>query len=288
MNFISTLILPLRVVLPQAVSNLSLTSESGSSAAAVSHAKQLLGSLMPNRGHNHGDIDKEHKFWSTQPVLSLSETLQIEESGPIDVQKSVGDVKNEEYNMPAGFKWVSIDIEDPNELFEINPGIDLKNKLEDYIGEKINLTFIGTATHFAIRNLRKLFQFHSFLGYTATPNANDVLTWSGTAWAPAAAQGGGGGGANVTISDTIPAGTPSAGDLWWESDTGRLKIYYQDTDTIQWVDVNAPLRQDRIATTGAPSAASDTGVAGDIRYDSGYVYIAVATNTWKRAALTTW
>ena len=67
------------------------------------------------------------------------------------------------------------DIEDPNELFEINPGIDLKNKLEDYVGEKINLTFIGTATHFAIRNLRKLFQFHSFLGYTATPNANLLI-----------------------------------------------------------------------------------------------------------------
>ncbi len=80
----------------------------------------------------------------------------------------------------------------------------------------------------------------------------------------------------------------SAGDLWWESDTGRLKIYYQDTDSAQWVDVNPPLRQDRIASTGAPSSATDTGVAGDIRYDSSYVYIAVGTNTWKRAALTTW
>ena len=67
------------------------------------------------------------------------------------------------------------DIEDPNELFEINPGIDLKNRLQDYVGEKINLTFIGTATHFAIRNLRKLFKFHSFLGYTATPNANLLI-----------------------------------------------------------------------------------------------------------------
>lgn len=134
MNFISTLILPLRVVLPQAVSNLSLTSESGSSSEAVSHAKQLLGSLMPNRGHNHGDIDKEHKFWSTQPVLSLSETLQIEESGPIDVQKSVGDVKNEEYNMPAGFKWVSIDIEDPNELQEV---YNLLN--ENYVEDDDNM-----------------------------------------------------------------------------------------------------------------------------------------------------
>ena len=98
----------------------------------------------------------------------------------------------------------------------------------------------------------------------------------------------GGGNTQVSISDTIPAGTASAGDLWWESDTGRLKIYYQDTDSAQWVDVNPPLRQDRIASTGAPSSATDTGVAGDIRYDSGYVYIAVGTNTWKRAALTTW
>ena len=98
--------------------------------------------------------------------------------------------------------------------------------------------------------------------------------------------GGGGGGASVTISDTPPAA--SAGDLWWESDTGRLKIYYQDTDTTQWVDTNPPLTQDRIASSSAPSSATDTGVPGDIRYDSGYVYICISNNTWKRAALTTW
>ena len=98
--------------------------------------------------------------------------------------------------------------------------------------------------------------------------------------------GGGGGGASVTISDTAPAA--SAGDLWWESDTGRLKIYYQDTDTTQWVDTNPPLTQDRIASSSAPSSASDTGVPGDIRYDSSYVYICISNNTWKRAALATW
>ena len=124
------------------------------------------------------------------------------------------------------------------------------------------------------------------LTYPTVNGTNGQVLTSDGAGNVAWAAGGGGGGASVTIADTPPAA--SAGDIWWESDTGRLKIYYQDTDTIQWVDVNAPLRQDRIATTGAPSAASDTGVAGDIRYDSGYVYIAVATNTWKRAALTTW
>jgi hypothetical protein len=93
--------------------------------------------------------------------------------------------------------------------------------------------------------------------------------------------------ANATISDTAPGGA-SAGDLWWESDTGRLKIYYNDTDTTQWVDASPPLQQDRIATSSAPATATSTGTAGEIRYDSGYVYICVATNTWKRAALTTW
>ena len=121
---------------------------------------------------------------------------------------------------------------------------------------------------------------------TSNGNSGQILTSDGAGnvtW-----QDGGSGNTQVSISDTIPAGSASAGDLWWESDTGRLKIYYQDTDSAQWVDVNPPLRQDRIASTGAPSSATDTGVAGDIRYDSGYVYIAVATNTWKRAALTTW
>ena len=121
---------------------------------------------------------------------------------------------------------------------------------------------------------------------TSNGNSGQILTSDGAGnvtW-----QDGSSGNTQVSISDTIPAGTASAGDLWWESDTGRLKIYYQDTDSSQWVDVNAPLRQDRIASTGAPASASSTGVAGDIRYDSGYVYIAVATNTWKRAALTTW
>ena len=51
--------------------------------------------------------------------------------------------------------------------------------------------------------------------------------------------------ANATISDTAP-GSPNAGDLWWESDKGRLKIYYNDTDSTQWVDASPPLSVDNI------------------------------------------
>jgi len=121
----------------------------------------------------------------------------------------------------------------------------------------------------------------------ALPSTNgDVLsctTGGVMSWVTPAS--GGGGGANVTISDTAP-GSASVGDLWWESDTGRLKIRYQDTDSTQWVDTNPPLSPS--LSSNAPASASANGTAGDIRYDSNYVYICVATNTWKRAALATW
>ena len=118
---------------------------------------------------------------------------------------------------------------------------------------------------------------------TTAPSTNDVLTWDGSNWGPAAPTGGGG--ANVTISDTAP-GSAQAGDLWWESDKGRLKIYYNDTDSTQWVDASPPLSSS--LSSNAPTTASSNGTAGDIRYDADYVYICIATNTWKRAALTTW
>ena len=41
----------------------------------------------------------------------------------------------------------------------------------------------------------------------------------------------------ATVAETAP-NTPIAGQLWWDSSTssGVLKIYYQDTDTAQWID----------------------------------------------------
>ena len=76
-------------------------------------------------------------------------------------------------------------------------------------------------------------------------------------------------GANVTISDTIPAGSPTAGDLWWESDTGRLKVYYTDVDSSQWVDASPPLADaTSIGASGTVSMKAhilpDTNAAHDI------------------------
>lgn len=43
-----------------------------------------------------------------------------------------------------------------------------------------------------------------------------------------------------------------------------------------------------ISNTVAPSTASATGKAGEIRWDNSYVYVCIANNSWKRANLATW
>ena len=40
--------------------------------------------------------------------------------------------------------------------------------------------------------------------------------------------------------------------------------------------------------TKTPASASASGIAGDICWDANYIYMCVATNTWKRAELATW
>ena len=66
--------------------------------------------------------------------------------------------------------------------------------------------------------------------------------------------GAGGGGASVTIATTAPS-SPSAGNLWWNSEEGKLKIYYTDANTSQWVDAS-------IGTVGATGATGPAGTNG--------------------------
>lgn len=44
----------------------------------------------------------------------------------------------------------------------------------------------------------------------------------------------------------------------------------------------------RVRTAATPASASAAGDTGTVKWDTNYVYVCVATNTWKRAALSTW
>ena len=87
---------------------------------------------------------------------------------------------------------------------------------------------------------------------TAGAVSGDVLKYNGTSWAPATdATGGGSGGATVPTQDAAPL-NPIDGDLWWKSDDGVLKVYYDDGNTTQWVDASPA------GSGGATVSTSDT------------------------------
>jgi hypothetical protein len=44
----------------------------------------------------------------------------------------------------------------------------------------------------------------------------------------------------------------------------------------------------RITTAQTPASASATGTSGTICWDTSYIYVCTATNTWKRVAISTW
>ena len=60
-------------------------------------------------------------------------------------------------------------------------------------------------------------------------------------------------GGTVAISTTAPS-APDVGDLWWDSDTGKLAIYYQDINSSQWVTASG--------NSGPTGPAGSQGAAG--------------------------
>lgn len=80
---------------------------------------------------------------------------------------------------------------------------------------------------------------------------NGIKFSDGTVQTTAATGGGGSGSSSVTIG-TAPPLAPSAGDLWWDSTSGSLKIYYADETSSQWVD----------ASPGATIVGSSSGNTG--------------------------
>jgi len=98
----------------------------------------------------------------------------------------------------------------------------------------------------------------------------------------------------VAIYDGTNTTTDDA-NLQWNFPSSKLTITGD-------LDVTADIQVDNITVTSkveagsfavdalntAPSTASSTGTLGEIRVTSDYIYVCVATDTWKRTSLTTW
>ena len=92
------------------------------------------------------------------------------------------------------------------------------------------------------------------------PVNGQVLKYNGTNWIndTDVTTSGGGGGATVTVSDSAPT-NPGSGDLWFKSDEGQLKVWYQDGTSNQWVDTsNNAGGGGGSSSSGANVSVSDT------------------------------
>ena len=101
-------------------------------------------------------------------------------------------------------------------------------------------------------------------GDAGATGAQGAAGSSGSAGAQGARghQGQTGAAAGLTISTGAPS-SPSAGDLWWDSDVGELYIYYADTDSNQWVETSGGSETVTVSDN-APSSPN----AGDLWWES--------------------
>ena len=94
----------------------------------------------------------------------------------------------------------------------------------------------------------------------------------------------------ATISDassTLFKVLSSGGDAMLEvneTTTNLLQVWSGETLRFQ---VNSTTGIN-IGPTGTPASATATGEVGQVEWDSSYIYMCVATNTWKRVAVATW
>jgi peptidoglycan/xylan/chitin deacetylase (PgdA/CDA1 family) len=77
---------------------------------------------------------------------------------------------------------------------------------------------------------------------------------------------------------------------WGPGTAGRDVTLYRSAANVLKTDdkFTAALGINMGTGVAVPATATSAGTAGDVAYDSSFVYVCVATNTWKRSALSSW
>ena len=90
---------------------------------------------------------------------------------------------------------------------------------------------------------------------------------------------------NNLVIQQAPTGTP-IDVMTFKYDASTPKVGIGTSSPTEVLDIDADAI--RLRDSQTPASATATGTAGMICWDTNYVYVCVATNTWKRSALSTW
>lgn len=78
----------------------------------------IMQALMAHQpGKVELDPNRPHAFWDNQPVPKLND--KVVDCGPIDVEKTIADVRQEPLTLPAAYEWASVDLTDSEMLDEV-------------------------------------------------------------------------------------------------------------------------------------------------------------------------
>jgi hypothetical protein len=85
-----------------------------------------------------------------------------------------------------------------------------------------------------------------------------------------------------------PPANPLPGQVWYNTASGRAYVYHDSF----WVEFSpgfvGPAGSSVVNIVPAPATSTSSGAAGDISYDSSYVYICVSADSWVRMVRDTW
>ena len=94
--------------------------------------------------------------------------------------------------------------------------------------------------------------------------------------------------ATATFTDVTSTGTITAAAVDINSgDIDGTNIGATNPDSGTFTVLATTGNKISVRTSQTPASSSASGIAGDIAWDSSYIYVCVATNSWKRVALST-
>ena len=124
---------------------------------------------------------------------------------------------------------------------------------------------------------------------------NSISFWNGSVWIDSVTAGATGptgpqGNDSIVAGPTGPTGpsggpTGATGPTGW---TGPLGPTGPQGAASVIAGPTGPTGPTGISGPTTPASATATGTAGTVVWDASYIYVCTATNTWKRAAITTW
>jgi hypothetical protein len=125
--------------------------------------------------------------------------------------------------------------------------------------------------------------------FNVTNSVNRI--WTGTAW-----QNSSGGSAYNPTSVTITGGTINTKNVTFFDPTSSIQTQLNTKQASGTYVTPTTLNNGTLPVTATtlaaalatPASSSATGVVGTVAWDSGFIYVCVATNTWVRVATATW